>query len=653
MFTCSVSAQSNYLDAEVSMQVSEQKIITVLAQMERVGGFGFSFNSDQIPTDSLISFSAKSETVEQVLHRMLGKELEIRESGRHIILIKPTSLSKRQNRKVEFTISGNIRNAKTGRAIRNASVYHIDDGNSVLTSNNGAYQLTIESREADYSSVKFSRRGYDDTVVVINAKSNQNIEINLKPRPPKMEPIATPTVQLVPSPTMDTLGLVQLMVNEDMLEQTLNLQDVYEVKLAQFSVIPNVGTNGRLSGLYKNNFSFNLLGGYSQGVDGLEIGGLMNINRGDMNGMQIAGFGNVLGGKVRGMQVGGFFNFNYGKMNGLQISGFSNTVVDTMNGVQITGFSNIARTDMNGVQISGFSNVGFEDVDGVQISGFSNFARYNVDGAQISGFGNVAIGDVNVVQIAGFGNYATNVNGAQIAGFTNIARDSVRGAQIAGFSNQAHFVGSSQIAGFMNLSFSDVHGSQISGFANIAKNVKGSQLGVFNFCDSIRGVPFGVFSYVKKGLHKFEVGASTLFPTFVEFRTGVYKLHNIFSGGYVNRGFGAIYAAGFGFGSEWGERWGKGRFHLGLDVVSYQQFQVGESLNGLDIVSTARLNFVYGKRVRFVIGPTFDTQITNQLDLDTNEPLVKTAPDNGILLDEWSEGTRFLGWLGARAAIRF
>ncbi len=64
--------------------------------------------------------------------------------------------------------------------------------------------------------------------------------------------------------------------------QSINLRKFFVVRPYQVSVIPGVSTNGALNSQVINNFSFNILGGYSGGTNGFELGGLFNIDKKDV-----------------------------------------------------------------------------------------------------------------------------------------------------------------------------------------------------------------------------------------------------------------------------------------------------------------------------------------------------------------------------------
>lgn len=179
----------------------------------------------------------------------------------------------------------------------------------------------------------------------------------------------------------------------------------------QFSLVPFVGTNGTFSGNVVNDYSFNLLGGYSAGTHQLELGGLFNINRGDMQGVQMAGLFNQVGGKVDGVQLAGLFNSNMDSVNAVQLAGLANITTGPVDGVQIAGIANFSPKKVEGVQLAGVMNFTAEDLYGSQVAGVLNFAVNNVKGSQ-----------------SGLLNYAKKVDGFQL-GLINFS-DSISGIPV-------------------------------------------------------------------------------------------------------------------------------------------------------------------------------------------------------------------------------
>lgn len=196
-----------------------------------------------------------------------------------------------------------------------------------------------------------------------------------------------------------------------------NLEDTTSVNF-QFSFVPFVGTNGTYSGDIVNDYSFNLLGGYSAGTRKLEMAGLFNINRSDMTGVQLAGLFNQVGGKVDGVQLSGLFNSNLDSVKGVQLAGLTNFTTGPVDGVQIAGVANFSPKKVEGVQVAGVMNFTAADLEGAQVAGVLNFAARNVKGSQVGlvNFGN----KVDGFQL-GLINYSDSISGVPV-GFLTFVR---------------------------------------------------------------------------------------------------------------------------------------------------------------------------------------------------------------------------------------
>ena len=197
-------------------------------------------------------------------------------------------------------------------------------------------------------------------------------------------------------------------------------------RLAQVSLLPNIGTNTSNSPDITNNVSVNLLWGESGGVDGMEVGTFLNKVNKDVNGFQFAGLGNKVGRNVTGTQVSGIFNKNDGRTRGLQAAGIIN-ITNEVQAAQAAGLINWANGDMAGLQASGLMNRARGDAQGLQAAGLFNISKGRTK-AQISGLYNHA-GDVEILQTSILNVSSGHMKGLQV-GLINIS-DTVSGVPIA------------------------------------------------------------------------------------------------------------------------------------------------------------------------------------------------------------------------------
>ena len=57
------------------------------------------------------------------------------------------------------------------------------------------------------------------------------------------------------------------------------MKNFFETRPFQVSLVPGLGSHGKMSGQVVNNFSLNVFGGYTAGTNGSELGGLFNIDK--------------------------------------------------------------------------------------------------------------------------------------------------------------------------------------------------------------------------------------------------------------------------------------------------------------------------------------------------------------------------------------
>jgi hypothetical protein len=255
----------------------------------------------------------------------------------------------------------------------------------------------------------------------------QQIDRQRKPQLPERRPKLTPVPTLKRVVIRNVPGNTEKLFVIDRTQLTLTPLDEYnkrleETRIAQISLLSFVGTNARRSGNVVNNVSLNLLWGTNGGVEGMEVGGLVNNIRNNVKGVQVAGLGNHVGGKVIGTQLSGLFNVSRGKVQGVQFGGLFN-VSGAGDAVQTAGVFNVSNGDFAGIQASGLFNVSKGEAKGLQFSGLFNTAGGTVK-TQLSGLFNVAE-DVEYGQVSALINVGKRVEGFQI-GLINVS-DTISG----------------------------------------------------------------------------------------------------------------------------------------------------------------------------------------------------------------------------------
>lgn len=393
----SASAHSQHLlDQKISVTVYNKPLQQTLVELGRQGGFYFSYNSLLLPGDSLVSVSAHQETVQDILQALLGNDYTYDETAGYVIIRKYAADGK------AFVIKGYVLDKKTGEKLADASVYEIGQFVSTLTDEQGQFRLRLHNRSPDIS-VQVSKRGFNDTLYRLRSGREQTAVLLLSP----IRTVALKPVTITPDYGIEKYGLGRWLISSRQKISDLNISDFFVRQPFQYSLWPGIGTHGKLSAQAVNKFSFNLLGGYSGGARGFELGGLFNLDKNDVRHVQIAGLFNTVGGHMGGIQVAGIHNSVWNGIQGVQIAGLSNTAKQPVRGVQIAGIANQAKS-VAGLQIAGISNISRQTVNGLQIAGILNRAR-KVEGWQI-GLLNIAdtaadgysIGLINIIKHQGY-----------------------------------------------------------------------------------------------------------------------------------------------------------------------------------------------------------------------------------------------------------
>ncbi|MEM9919093.1 MAG: STN domain-containing protein [Bacteroidota bacterium] len=376
-----------------------------------------------------------------------------------------------------------------------------------------------------------------------------------------------------------------------------------QITLASF-----IGTNYPESSEVTNQLSVNILWGHNGGLNGFEIGGLVNTITNNVNGFQVAGLANRVGGNVYGTQLAGIFNRNDGYTGGFQLAGIYNETGTRSTAVQVSGLLNIANGDITGLQ----GTVG----------------------------GNIVYGDATALQIGGLFNYNKGDAKMQMAPVFNIAND--------------------------------VQTGQASLLFNRAKQVEGFQLGIVNICDSIVGAPIGLISLVKNGYNRIELSGGDVFHVGLGIKLGAKPFYNIVQFGLNwtepldTRVSSERMSWGLGYGFGTAKPLGKAKKHLwNLELVGFHINEGEGWTKKLNLLGQLRLTFDFylGKRTSIFFGPSLNTMFSRVQTGDPETPTVGSRIPHWTIVNSVSNFedpsdssnilTSYTMWPGFRAGIRF
>ncbi|MBK8561807.1 MAG: STN domain-containing protein [Saprospiraceae bacterium] len=391
-----------------------------------------------------------------------------------------------------------------------------------------------------------------------------------------------------------------------------------EKRVAQVSVLPFIGTNTRQSDDVSNNLSLNVIWGVNGAVNGMEIGGGLNMVKTDMTGFQAAGLGNKVDRNMTGTQFGGIFNYAGGSTKGFQAAGVVN-FANKAEAAQAAGFANMVRGDMTGIQASGLFNVAGGDTRALQASGLFNKTGGN-----------------SKFQAAGAFNRTRGSSKWQAAGVFNSSGGNTK-IQISGLFNRAD----------------DVQFGQFGTLNRAKGNMRGLQIGLINISDTVSGVPIALINIVKRGYNKFEIYGSEILHGNFQLKLGANRFYNIFHIGVrVPPGDGSyIWGIGYGIGKV--TRLSQ-RSSLNWELMAMHINESEPWTNTLNSIGQFRWlwNHQLGKSIGFFLGPTANVMISQLRNAETGiiqSPVVPYA----LINEDLSADTNLKAWVGVNAGFRF
>ncbi|GGN00359.1 hypothetical protein GCM10010967_38230 [Dyadobacter beijingensis] len=404
------------LEKRITLKVTNQPLDETLQKIGDLGGFSFSYSPDMIDIKSRVSIQAVNLSIREILTAIFKDKVTFKERRKYIILQKSTAVDKPEEPE-NFDLNGYIIDNKTGKKLANASIFESVTLASAVSNQYGYYKirlpathprLRLEVRKEDYIGKSIPIPTRKDTYLQISLNPD-----TLKPIAGKVAThtpvqvdslhtkVAIPQFELakvdLPRDTMfldSTTGsrslswtdyenlrkkarvvqnkFVSAFASAKQAVHTRNIEDTLYAPF-QASVLPFLGTNHELSGNIVNEYSINLIAGYSLGVSKFEVGSLINVVRGNVTGFQLAGVSNVVGNNVTGFQYANVLNMTLGNFTGFQGTHLLNYTGRNFRGFQVAGVGNVVVGELNGYQFSAGYNYAHTVKKGHQI-GFVNYS---------------------------------------------------------------------------------------------------------------------------------------------------------------------------------------------------------------------------------------------------------------------------------------
>ncbi|SKB95543.1 STN and carboxypeptidase regulatory-like domain-containing protein [Dyadobacter psychrophilus] len=408
------------LEKRISLNVTNRPLDETLQKIGDLGGFSFSYSPDIVDVKGRVSIQANNLSVREILTALFKDKVSFKERRRYIILQKIEV--PKDEKPDNFNLNGYIIDNQTGRKLANASIYESATLASAVSNQYGYYKIRLP---VSLTAVRLEVRKEDYIGKTISIASREDKYLQIKLNPDTLKPlsgkaaravsikdslhhkVAIPQFEIASEAEfeLDTViaqvassrassrpefnltkesekfrttyrkvqsSFVSAFASAKQAIHTRNIEDTLYQQF-QASILPFLGTNHELSGNIINDYSVNLIAGYSLGVNKLEVGSLLNVVRGNVNGFQLAGFSNIVGRDVSGFQYANVLNITLGSVHGFQGTNFINYIGKNLRGFQFAGVGNVVVGTLEGYQLSAGYNYAHTVRRGHQI-GFVNYA---------------------------------------------------------------------------------------------------------------------------------------------------------------------------------------------------------------------------------------------------------------------------------------
>lgn len=379
--------------AQVSLELNNVPISDAINQFATASGYRFAYNPDILHAETL-SASLQDVPLEKAVDKVFASNFNYKIRGSYVILLPKQTASVHTERVKPITIQGEVVEEGTNKKLENVSIYEIHTLKPVLSNAAGDYTIDVDL-PSDIAFIAISKENYEDTIIQV--KRNSNWTISLKKKKSEVEEVVKEKV-------------FSVFNGQEVKTHTKNV-NLTERRWAHLALTPGASTNGFLSGKFTNRFSVNLIAGYSYALEGVEIGGFLNMERSYVEGVQLSGALNINGDYTDGVQMAGMSNITIGWVKGLQMGGFSNHCGD-LQGWQLAGALN-SSTNGTGNQMAGAVNWNTGTFEGLQASGFLNYAK-TLKGVQI-----------------GIVNLADSVASGAMIGVINLAKNGIHHFEVS------------------------------------------------------------------------------------------------------------------------------------------------------------------------------------------------------------------------------
>ncbi len=181
-----IGYSQNLPDQRITINVRNQTLASILAEIEQKSGIKFSYNPRKIESDRKLDFTVLNKTVDEAL-----KELSLSAALQYVfvenqIILTPQKKSEVVTEQQAVTYSGYVKDATNGEALIGATIYIKELQSGTVTNSYGYFSITLPKGAYE---VTVSYIGYTSVQKIIELSNSIREELSLDENLPMLKEI--------------------------------------------------------------------------------------------------------------------------------------------------------------------------------------------------------------------------------------------------------------------------------------------------------------------------------------------------------------------------------------------------------------------------------------------------------------------------------
>ncbi|RFS18803.1 SusC/RagA family TonB-linked outer membrane protein [Chitinophaga silvatica] len=231
-----IYAQKIVLDTKVSYKANKKPLLFALKDIRVITKVRFTYNEDLIRRQPPVTIDVKDETLEQVLKKILGSELEFAENfGGIMIMPKYNPETPVNVNKLGYIINGRVVNSD-GEPIPGVGVQAQTSRQGTMTGSDGLFSLLVEEGET----MKFSQIGMK-SVFIKPSQSESFLKVTMEAAPMQVQEVLVNGYQRI-EPRLATGAYFKINAAEIMQPGVPTVDKMLQGKVPGLMIINNSGS---------------------------------------------------------------------------------------------------------------------------------------------------------------------------------------------------------------------------------------------------------------------------------------------------------------------------------------------------------------------------------------------------------------------------